>query len=364
MGNNHRLLVINVGSTSTKVACFRDREPEIIENIRYGSEDLSAYPSLSEQLPLREMDVMKFLRKNMISLAEIDMIVSRGGLGKPSPAGAYQIDETMCADLLAGKYGKHPSALGPAMALSFAKQFGIPAIVIDPPSTDEFEPLARISGLPEIERKSAFHALNQKIAARRFALAKEKKYEGINVVVAHLGGGITIGAHRQGRVIDCTHGLAEGPLTPERAGALPTMDLLDLAFSGKLDKKQIQGRLVGQGGLAAYLGTTDAQQVEEMITGGDEKAMLVFEAMAYQIAKDIGAMCVVLKGEIDGIILTGGLAHSERLTRLIEERVRFIAPVFTYPGEDEMAALAEGGIRVLRNEEETKIYEQESKIFY
>ncbi len=351
MDKKHRILVINVGSTSTKVACFRDTEPETIENISYGSEDLADYPSLSDQLPLREMDVMTFLRKNMINLVEIDMVVSRGGLGKPAPAGAYRIDEIMCADLLAGKYGKHPSALGPAMALSFSKQFGMPAIVIDPPSTDEFEPLARISGLPEVERKSAFHALNQKIAARRFALAEGKKYNEISVVVAHLGGGITIGAHRQGRVIDCTHGLAEGPLTPERAGALPTMDLIDLAFSGKLDKKQIQGRLVGQGGLAACLGTTDAQQVEEMIKGGDEKARLVFEAMAYQISKDIGAMCVVLKGEMDGIILTGGLAHSERLTGLIIERVRFLAPVSVYPGEDEMAALAAGGIRVLEREE-------------
>ncbi len=351
MDKKHRILVINVGSTSTKVACFRDTEPETIENISYGSEDLADYPSLSDQLPLREMDVMTFLRKNMINLVEIDMVVSRGGLGKPAPAGAYRIDEIMCADLLAGKYGKHPSALGPAMALSFSKQFGMPAIVIDPPSTDEFEPLARISGLPEVERKSAFHALNQKIAARRFALAEGKKYNEISVVVAHLGGGITIGAHRQGRVIDCTHGLAEGPLTPERAGALPTMDLIDLAFSGKLDKKQIQGRLVGQGGLAACLGTTDAQQVEEMIKGGDEKARLVFEAMAYQISKDIGAMCVVLKGEMDGIILTGGLAHSERLTGLIIERVRFLAPVSVYPGEDEMAALAAGGIRVLEKEE-------------
>ncbi len=356
MDKKHRLLVINVGSTSTKVAYFRDMEPETLENIRYLSEDLAAYSSLSEQLPLREMDVMKFMRKNTISLAEIDMVVSRGGLGKPAPAGAYQIDETMCADLLAGKYGKHPSALGPAMALNFSKQFGMPAIVIDPPSTDEFESLARISGLPEVERKSAFHALNQKIAARRFALAEGKKYEEINVVVAHLGGGITIGAHRQGLVIDCTHGLAEGPLTPERAGALPTMDLLDLAFSGKLDKKQIQGRLVGQGGLAAYLGTTDALQVQERIKGGDEKARIVFEAMAYQIAKDIAAMCAVLKGEMDGIILTGGLAHSEMLTGLIETRVRFLAPVYVYPGEDEMSALAAGGLRVLEGEEATKKY--------
>ncbi|MFA5179892.1 MAG: butyrate kinase [Syntrophales bacterium] len=356
MDKKHRLLVINVGSTSTKVACFRDAEPETLENIRYHSEDLAEYTTLVEQLPLREMDVMKFLKKYMINLKEIDMVVSRGGLGKPAPAGAYRIDETMCADLLAGKYGKHPSALGPAMALSFSKQFGMPAIVIDPPSTDEFEPLARISGLPEVERKSAFHALNQKIAARRFAIAGGNKYEKINVVIAHLGGGITIGAHRQGRVIDCTHGLGEGPLTPERAGALPTMDLLDLAFSGKLDKKQLQGRLVGQGGLTAYLGTTDAQQVEEMIKGGDEKARLVFEAMAYQIAKDIGAMAVVLNGELDGIILTGGIAHSEVLTGLIASRVRFLAPVAVYPGEDEMAALAAGGLRVLEGEEGIKKY--------
>ena len=170
----------------------------------------------------------------------MDMIVSRGGLGKPAPAGAYRIDDSMCRDLLEGEYGKHPSALGPAMAFEFSKKFGIPAIVIDPPSTDEFEPLSRISGIPEIERKSAFHALNQKMAARRYAAALGKKYEEIDVVVAHLGGGVTIGAHERGRVIDCTHGLAEGPLTPERAGAFPTLDLLDLAFSGKLDKKQVR----------------------------------------------------------------------------------------------------------------------------
>jgi butyrate kinase len=351
-----RLLVINVGSTSTKVSFFRGSEPEALENIRYLSEDLADYPTLADQLPLREMDVMKFLKKNMISLKEIDMVVSRGGLGKPAPAGAYRIDETMCSELLAGKYGKHPSALGPAMALSISRQFGMPAIVIDPPSTDEFAPLARISGLPEVERKSAFHALNQKIAARRFAAAQGKKYEEINVVVAHLGGGITIGAHRRGQVIDCTHGLGEGPLTPERAGALSTMDLLELAFSGKFDKKQLQGRLVGSGGLAAHLGTTDVRQVEERILAGDEKARLVLAAMAYQVAKDIGAMTVALNGEIDGIILTGGIAHSDLLTEQIAAQVRFLVTVAVYPGEDEMAALAAGGLRVLAGEEALKKY--------
>jgi len=361
MGKEHRLLIINVGSTSTKVAYFRGKNPAALENIRYRAEDLVRFSSPEEQLPLREEDVMKFLEKNGVNMEELDMVVSRGSLGKPAPAGAYKIDEIMCRDLLAGKYGKHPSALGPSMAFEFSKRFGMPAIVIDPPSTDEFEPLARISGIPEIERKSAFHALNQKMAARKYAAERGKKYEEMNIVVAHLGGGVTIGAHRRGGVIDCTHGLAEGPFTPERAGALPTLDLLDLAFSGKLDKKQIQGRLVGQGGLAAYLGTTDAQKVEAMIKGGDEKAKMIYEAMAYQIAKDIGAMVVVLKGQIDGIIITGGLAHSEMLTDWIKERVRFLAPVFVYPGEDEMSALAEGGLRVLRNEEEMKIYGQESQ---
>jgi len=285
MDREHRLLVINVGSTSTKVACFKGGEPAALETIRYSSEALASFSSLRDQLPLREEDVLNFLEKNGIRLEEMDMVVSRGGLGNPAPAGAYRIDETMCRDLLEGKYGKHPSALGPAMALDFSKQYGMPAIVIDPPSTDEFEPLARISGIPEIERKSAFHALNQKIAARRFAREAGKTYEELNLIVAHLGGGITIGAHRKGRVIDCTHGLSEGPFTPERAGSLPTTDLLDLAFSGTRDKKQIMGRLVGQGGLFAYLGTTDAQKVEGLVKAGDEKAARVYEAMAYQIER-------------------------------------------------------------------------------
>jgi butyrate kinase len=348
MHKEHHLLVINLGSTSTKVAWFKGNAPIILETIRYSSEDLAPYSSLNEQLPLRKDDLLEFLKKNGIGLEKVDMIVSRGGLGRPAQAGAYEIDEAMCKDLLEGKFGKHPSALGPAMALDISRKYGVPAIVIDPPSTDEFQPLARLSGLPEIERKSALHALNQKAAARRLAGELRKKYEEMNLIVAHLGGGITIGAHQKGRVIDCNHGLGEGSFTPERAGSLPTTGLLDLAFSGKLDKKQILDRLVGQGGLSAYLGTTDVRKVEEMIRAGDETAKLVYEAMAYQVAKEIGGMSVVMKGKIDGIILTGGLANSEMLTDWIKERTQFIAPVFIYPGEDEMSALAEGGLRVLR----------------
>jgi butyrate kinase len=356
MHKEPHLLVINVGSTSTKVACFKENVPVVLETIRYNSEDLAPYSTVPDQLPRRKDDLLKFLHKHGIGLDKVDMIISRGGLGKPLPAGAYKIDDAMCKDLLEGKFGKHASALGPAIALDLSVRYGMPAIVIDPPSTDEFHPLARFSGLPDIERKSVLHALNQKAAAHRLAGDLGKRYEEMNLVVAHLGGGITVGAYRKGRVIDCTHGLAEGPFTPERAGSLPTADLLDLAFSGKLDKKQILNRLVGQGGLSAYLGTTDVRKVEEMIRAGDEKAKLVYEAMAYQVAKEIGAMSVVLKGEIDGIILTGGLANSEMLTDWIKGWTQFIAPVFIFPGEDEMTALAEGGLRVLRKEEELKSY--------
>lgn len=356
MHKEYHLLIINVGSTSTKVAWFAENSPLILETIRYESEYLSRYPSLADQLPLREKDVLEFMKKNGIILAQADMIVSRGGLGRPAPAGAYEIDEAMCQDLLEGKFGEHPSALGPAMALSFSKIYGIPAIVIDPPSTDEFQPLSRVSGLPEIERKSAFHALNQKMAARRLAGESGKKYEDMNLIVAHMGGGITIGAHRKGRVIDCTHGLGEGPFTPERAGSLPTTDLMEMAFSGARDKKQILSSLIGRGGLFAYLGTNDDKKVQEMIRAGDEKAKLVYEAMAYQVAKEIGTMSVVLKGEIDGIILTGGLAHSAMMTDLVREWIGFIAPVFVYPGEDEISALAEGGLRVLQKREELRKY--------
>lgn len=356
MDEQYHLLIINVGSTSTKVACFHGDNVMAQETLVYQSENLGRFTSLAEQLPLREQGIIEFIEKEGIELAGIDMIVSRGGLGRPAPAGAYHVDEGMCLDLLEGTYGKHPSALGPAMALNLSIRYDIPAIVVDPPSTDEFEPLARVSGIPEIERKSALHALNQKSAARWCAAGMGKGYEEINVVVAHLGGGVTIGAHRKGRIVDCTNGLAEGPFTPERAGALPTMDLVELVFSGKMDREQIQGRLVGRGGLAAYLGTTDAQVIEEQVRGGDERARQVFEAMAYQAAKDIGAMSTVLAGEIQGIVLTGGLARSAMLTGWISERVRFIAPVFVYPGEDEMRALAEGGLRVLRNEEEVKSY--------
>jgi butyrate kinase len=358
MEKTHHILAVNVGSTSTKVAFYRDSERLVQESIAYSAADLARYASFKEQMPLREEGLRKFIEKNAIDMGKVDLVISRGGLGRPGPAGAYTIDEAMCDDLMQGKYGKHPSALGPSMALGLARQYGMPAVVIDSPSTDEFQPLARVSGLPEIERKSAFHALNQKAAARRAARQLDKRYEEVNLVVAHLGGGITIGAHYLGRVIDCTHGLNEGPFSPERAGSLPTQDLLDMAQSGRLSPKDLSKRLVGQGGLAAYLGTTNAVEVEAAVKKGDAKAEVIYRAMAYQIAKDIGAMAAVLAGDVDGVVLTGGLAHSEMLTGWVGQQTRFIAPVFIFPGEDEMEAMAEGALRILAGEDTPRNYER------
>jgi butyrate kinase len=354
MEKARHILAVNVGSTSTKVAFYRDAERLVQETLTYSAADLAGFKDLREQLPLREAGLRAFIEKNAIDMGKVDLVVSRGGLGRPAPAGAYAVDAAMCEDLMEGRYGKHPSALGPSMAMGLARQYGMPAVVIDPPSTDEFAPLARVSGLPEIERKSAFHALNQKAAARKAAAKLKKPYEEVNLVVAHLGGGITVGAHSRGRVIDCTHGLTEGPFSPERAGALPTQDLLDL--SGRVSPKDLSKKLVGQGGLAAYLGTTNAVEVEAAVKKGDAKAEVIYRAMAYQVAKDIGAMAAVLAGDVDGVVLTGGLAHSEMLTGWVGQRVKYVAPVFIFPGEDEMEAMAEGALRILRGEETPRGY--------
>ena len=355
MEKTRHILAINVGSTSTKVAFYRDSERLVQESLTYSAADLAGFKDLRDQLPLREAGLRAFIEKNKIDMGQVDLVISRGGLGRPAPAGAYAVDEAMCEDLMEGRYGKHPSALGPSMALGLARQYRMPSVVIDPPSTDEFQALARVSGLPEIERKSAFHALNQKAAARRAAGQLKKRYEECNLVVAHLGGGITIGAHCRGNVIDCTHGLNEGPFSPERAGALPTQDLLNLA--GRMSPKDLAKKLVGQGGLAAYLGTTNAVDVEAAVKKGDAKAELIYRAMAYQIAKDIGAMAVVLWGDLDGIVLTGGLAHSEMLTGWVRQQTAFLAPVFVFPGEDEMEAMAAGALRILRGEETPREYQ-------
>jgi len=351
------ILVINPGSTSTKVAVFRDKEPVFTETLRHSTEELSKYKSIIDQFEFRTQAILNMLKEKGISLSEIDAIVGRGGLLKPIESGTYIVNEKMIEDLKKAERGEHASNLGGIIAYTLAKEHNIPAYIVDPVVVDELEDIARITGMPEIEKSSIFHALNQKAIARRLAADLNKKYEEVNLIIAHLGGGISIGAHKHGRVVDVNDALnGEGPFSPERAGGLPVLDLVKLCYSGKYTYQEMKKKLIGQGGIVAHLGTNDVREVYKKIEEGDKKAELVLEAMAYQTAKEIGAMAVVLKGHVDAIGITGGIAYNEDFVKRISERVKFIAPVYVYPGEDEMLALAQGAYRVLSGEEKAKMY--------
>lgn len=352
-----RVLTINPGSTSTKIGVFDNEKPILDITLRHSAKELAQFPELVDQYPFRKQVILDTLDREGMNITRFHAIVARGGLLRPIPGGTYAVNDMMLADLRSGRYGMHASNLAALIANDIAKQLQIPAFIVDPVVVDELQPVARISGVPEIERRSIFHALNQKAVARRVAKEQNKGYEEVNFVIAHMGGGITVGAHQQGRVIDVNNGLAgEGPFSPERAGTLPVGDLVALSYSGKYFASEIMKMIVGKGGLMGYLGTTDAREVEERIQEGDTEAKLVYEAMAYQVAKEIGAYASVLKGDVDQIILTGGLAYGQIFTSMIRERVEWIAPVTVIPGENELQALAEGALRVLRQEEEAKQY--------
>ncbi|MGI1690003.1 butyrate kinase [Thermoanaerobacter uzonensis] len=351
------ILVINPGSTSTKVAVFRDKEPVFTETLRHNTEELSKYKSIIDQFEFRTQAILNMLKEKGISLSEIDAIVGRGGLLKPIESGTYIVNEKMIEDLKKAERGEHASNLGGIIAYTLAKEHNIEAYIVDPVVVDELENIARITGMPEIEKSSIFHALNQKAIARRLAADLNKKYEEANLIIAHLGGGISIGAHKHGRVVDVNDALnGEGPFSPERAGGLPVLDLVKLCYSGKYTYQEMKKKLIGQGGIVAHLGTNDVREVYKKIEEGDKKAELILDAMAYQTAKEIGAMAVVLKGHVDAIGITGGIAYNEDFVKRISERVKFIAPVYVYAGEDEMLALAQGAYRVLSGEEKAKMY--------
>lgn len=352
-----RILAINPGSTSTKIAIY-DNEKEVFETtLRHSNEEIDQYEKISDQYDFRKQVILTALSDNDINLTKLSAVVGRGGLLKPIKGGTYAVNDQMLVDLKAAQMGEHASNLGGMIANEIAQQLNIPAFIVDPVVVDELEPVARISGMPEIDRISIFHALNQKAVARRYAQENNKPYESLNLIVAHLGGGISVGAHEKGRVVDVNNALdGEGPFSPERTGGLPVGDLAKLCFSGKYTHADIKKMIKGKGGLVAYLGTNDGRDVVKMIEAGDEKAKLIFEAMAYQVAKEIGSCAAVLKGNVDAIILTGGLAYGAMLTQWIKDRVSFISDVIIYPGEDEMSALAQGGLRVLRNEEKAQIY--------
>jgi len=355
---DNKILVINPGSTSTKIAVFDNRTQIFMINVKHEQEVLSTFEHIADQYEYRKNMVKEELFKAGISLNEINIIVCRGGLLKPIAGGAYRVNEAMLRDIR-NPMGEHESNLGGLIAYELVKEIGrgVEAIIVDPTCIDEMDDIARISGMPELPRKSFLHALNQRAAGRNYAKEIGKKYEEINLIVVHMGGGISVGAHHKGRIIDVNNGLnGDGPMSPERSGGLPVGQLVDLCFSGKFTKAEICKKIKGKGGLTAYLGTCDALEIEKRISEGDEYARLVYAALAYQVAKEIGALSTVLKGEVDAIILTGGLAYSNIINDAITERVSHLGPVKVYPGENEMEAMAMNGFMALNHEIEVKDY--------
>ncbi len=353
----YKILAINPGSTSTKLAIYMDEICQFQHVLRHSLCELSQFATINDQYVFRRTLVEKALAEHAVSIAELDAIVGRGGLLKPLASGTYAVNDTMREDLRTNVQAEHASNLGGLIARGIADQAGISAFIVDPVSVDEFEPLARITGVPEISRRSLFHALNLKAVAHRVARDLHAVYEELTLVMVHLGGGISVGIQRGGKMIDVSNANDSGPFSPERAGGVPSSELVKLCFLEKYSIVDINKKLIGNAGLVAHLGTNDGREISRRIAAGDKQAKLIYEAMAYQIAKEIGGMSTVVNGKIDGIVLTGGLAHSQILVDWISERVKFIAKVLVYPGEDELQALVEGTLRVLRGDEPVKSYE-------
>jgi butyrate kinase len=353
-----KILAINPGSTSTKIAVYEGSKQIFLKNIKHAAEEIAQFVKITDQYEFRKNIILDELKNAGIEIGSIEAIVGRGGLVKPIPSGVYEVNEALIQDLKVGILGQHASNLGGLIAHDLAKTIGTAkAFIADPVVVDELDDIARISGHPLFERVSIFHALNQKAIARTHAKSQNKTYEEMNLIVAHLGGGISVGAHKEGRVIDVNQALdGEGPFSPERSGTLPVGALAKLCFSGKYTHDDIKKMICGQGGYVAYMGTNDAYVVEKAADSGDDKARLIQDAMAYQVSKEIGAMSTVLNGNVDAILLTGGIAYGKPFVNEVIERVQHLAPVHVYPGEDEMQALAFNGLMVLNGEVEIKIY--------
>jgi butyrate kinase len=352
----HRILVINPAATATHVAVFDDDVQVAHTAIKHPSEELAPYDRVWDQYLMRKDRITAFLEQHQIALKSLHAVVGRGGLLKPTPGGTYRVGGAMLDDLRHGVQGEHASNLGGILAYGIARAAGVEAYIVDPVSTDELDEVARISGLPELQRTPLAHALNMRAMGRRAAAALGKRYDESRLVVAHLGMGISVGAHRGGRIVDTNNANEGGPFSPERAGTLPVGDLIKLCFSGKLTERELIKKLTTQSGLAAHLGTTDVAEVERRVQSGDPVARLIYEAMAYQIAKEIGAMAVALQGQVDAVVLTGPLAGSGLLTGWVQERIGWVGPVIIYPGGEELQALAAGALRVLTGEEEALEY--------
>lgn len=350
-------LIINPGSTSTKIGVFEDETLLFEETLRHSTEEISQYATIFDQKDFRKKIITDLLKEKNFDVNTLNMVVGRGGMLKPIPGGTYAVTDDLLEDLKVGVQGQHASNLGGILAREIADSIGVPSYIVDPVVVDELSPAARYSGMAEIPRGSIFHALNQKAVAKRYAAEIGKPYESLRLVVVHMGGGVSVGAHEDGKVVDVFSAFdGDGAFSPERAGGVPCGALVKLCFSGKYTEKEIYSKLIGKGGFNAYCGTNDMRDVEKMVQDGDKKAEEVREAFITQVAKDIGSMACVLKGKVDQILVTGGIAYDKVVVAGLKEKAEWIAPMTVYPGEDELTALAQGGLRVLRGEEELKVY--------
>lgn len=350
-------LIINPGSTSTKIGVFEDETLLFEETLRHSTEEISQYASIVEQKDFRKNIIVSFLNEKNMDIHSLDVIVGRGGMLKSIPGGTYAVSDALLQDLKIGKQGQHASNLGGILAKELADSIGVPAYIVDPVVVDELIPIARYSGVPELPRVSVFHALNQKAVAKRYAKESGKAYQDLRLIVVHMGGGVSVGAHENGKVIDVFNALdGDGAFSPERAGGVPSGALIKLCFSGQYSQDEVYKKICGKGGFNAYLGTNDMRDVEKMVDEGDAHAKELRDAFVFQVAKDIGSMACVLNGKVDAIIVTGGIAYDKGVVAGLKERAEWIAPFTVYPGEDELLALAQGALRVMNGEEEAMEY--------
>lgn len=357
--NSYRILVINPGSTSTKIAVFDNEQEIMTRTLRHSAEELKPYTRVADQFAFRKALILQALQEEGVAVNTLQAIIGRGGLVKPIASGVYEVNEALRKDLINPPQGEHASNLGGLIAADIAASLqGAKAYIADPVVVDELDDVARIAGHPLFKRVSIFHALNQKAVARTYAAQIGKAYESLDLIVAHLGGGISVGAHHRGRVIDVNDALhGDGPFSPERSGKLTAEEVVDVCFSGKYTEKEVRRMLCGAGGMVALLGTNNLIEILERCDQGDARASLIVDAFCYNVAKEIGSMATVLSGRVDAILLTGGIAHSQRICESVTQRVSFIAPVALFPGEDEMRALAENALRVLRGEQQPRLYQ-------
>ena len=350
-------LIINPGSTSTKIGVFEDETLLFEETLRHSTEEIARYATIVDQKDFRKDIIVSLLKEKNFDIHSLNVVVGRGGMLKPIVSGTYAVSDALLEDLKVGVQGQHASNLGGILAREIADSIGVPSYIVDPVVVDELMPSARFSGVPELPRVSIFHALNQKAVAKRYAKEADKPYESLRLIVVHMGGGVSVGAHIDGRVVDVFNALdGDGAFSPERAGAVPSGALVKMCFSGKYTEKEIYKKLVGNGGFNAYLGTNDMRNVEKMVDEGNEDAIMLREAFILQVVKDIGSMACVLEGKVDRIIVTGGIAYDKYVVAELEKRAGFIAPFTIYPGEDELLALAQGALRVMNGEEKAMEY--------